>query len=117
MNNKQLNYIKEKQQQNTFVIPTVTMRENIDNTIIEELETVYNPDFGGMETEYKASLNDISLPNDFLEDTTMISVVRRLGSQAVMVYVYLHAKMCKEGYKIVWNDIQQDIKSYFGRYL
>ena len=85
------------------------MRDNINNTIIEELETVYNPDFGGMETEYKASLNDISLPNDFLEDTNMISVVRRFGSQAVMVYVYLHAKMCKEGYKIVWNDIQQDI--------
>ena len=63
MNTKQLNYIREKQQENIFVIPTVSMREDIDSFIIEELETVYNPDIGGLETEYKASLNDISMPH------------------------------------------------------
>jgi len=109
MNNNQLNYIREQQQNGIYVIPTVSMRKKIDNTIIEELETIYNPDICGVETEYKASLNDISLPNDFLEDTNMVSVIRTYGGLAVMVYLYLHEKMCREGYRILWNDIQIDV--------
>lgn len=109
MNEKQLNYIREQQQNGIYVIPTVSMRKKIDNTIIEELETIYNPDICGVETEYKASLNDISLPNDFLEDTNMVSVIRTYGGLAVMVYLYLHERMCREGYRILWNDIQIDV--------
>jgi len=109
MNNNQLNYIREQQQNGIYVIPTVSMRKKIDNTIIEELETIYNPDICGVETEYKASLNDISLPNDFLEDTNMVSVIRTYGGLAVMVYLYLHERMCREGYRILWNDIQIDV--------
>lgn len=109
MNNTQLNYIREKQQNGVYVIPTVSMRKQIDNSIIEELETIYNPDICGVETEYKASLNDISLPNDFLEDTNMVSVIRTYGGLAVMVYLYLHERMCREGYRILWNDIQIDV--------
>jgi len=109
MNNTQLNYIREQQQNGIYVIPTVSMRKKIDNTIIEELETIYNPDICGVETEYKASLNDISLPNDFLEDTNMVSVIRTYGGLAVMVYLYLHERMCREGYRILWNDIQIDV--------
>ena len=118
MNTKQLNYIREKQQENIFVIPTVSMREDIDSFIIEELETVYNPDIGGLETEYKASLNDISMPHDFLEDTKMISCTRKYGGIAVLIYMYLHSKMCKEGYKIIWNEMQKDVikATLFGVY-
>ncbi len=109
MNEKQLNYIREQQQNGIYVIPTVSMRKQINNSIIEELETIYNPDICGVETEYKASLNDISLPNDFLEDTNMVSVIRFYGSLALMIYLYLHERMCREGYKIKWNDIQIDV--------
>lgn len=109
MNEKQLNYIREQQQNGTYVIPTVSMRKQINNSIIEELETIYNPDICGVETEYKASLNDISLPNDFLEDTNMISVIRSFGGLSLMIYLYLHERMCREGYKIKWNNIQIDV--------
>ncbi len=109
MNTKQLKYIKDKRKRGIFVVPTVTMRTTIDNSIIEELDTIYNPIIAGMETEYKSSLNDISLPHDFLENTYMISTIRKYGSGVIMMYMYLHAKMCVDGYKMVWNEIQQDI--------
>ena len=110
MKEKQLNYIREQQLKGIYVIPTVSMRKQINNAIIEELETIYNPDICGVETEYKASLNDISLPNDFLEDTNMVSVIRSYGGLALMIYMYLHERMCREGYKIKWNDIQMSLK-------
>ena len=43
MNEKQLNYIREKQQNGIYVIPTVSMRKQINNSIIEELETMSIP--------------------------------------------------------------------------
>lgn len=109
MNKKQLQYIKEKRKEGIYVIPTVTMRTHISNTIIEELDIIYNPPIAGLDVEYKSSLNDISLPRDFLDNTYMISAIRKHGSGAMLVYIYLHEKMCNAGYKIEWNEIQQDI--------
>lgn len=109
MTRKQLNYIKEKQAENIFVLPTIKNRTDVDNSIFEELETIYNPDLLGMETEFKQSLNDVSLPNDFMEDTRMLEVIRKYGADTILVYLYLHTKMCKEGYRIVWNDMQKDV--------
>ena len=34
----------------------VKMRKEINNSIIEELDTIYNPNIGGMDTEFKQSL-------------------------------------------------------------
>lgn len=118
MNNKQLQYIREKQKENIYVLPTIRMRKNIDNSITEELEVIYNPDIANVETEFKTSLNDVSLSNDFLEDTKMIQVIRQHGAEVILIYMYLHTKMCKEGYKIVWNDMQKDVvcASLFGIY-
>lgn len=109
MNKKQLSYIREKQQNGIYVIPTVSMRKKIDDTIIEELETIYKPNISGVETDYKESLNDISLPNDFLDDTNLISVINTYGGSALIVYLYLHEKMCQSGYAIVWNDTQKKV--------
>lgn len=118
MNNKQLQYIKNKQKENTYVLPTVKMRENISNTIIEELDTIYSPDLAQVETEFKTSLNDVSLSNDFLEDTRMIKVIREFGTDTILIYMYLHTKMCKTGYKIIWDEMQKDVLSatLFGVY-
>lgn len=109
MNRLQLNYIKEKQLENVYVIPIVKMRKELNNSIIEELDTIYNPDIGGMETEFKQTLNDVSLEHDFLEEPDMVQIVREFGGTAVFVYMYLHTKMCTEGYRIEWNDIAIDI--------
>lgn len=109
MNKKQLSYIRERQQNGTYIIPTVSMRKKIDDSIIEELETIYKPSISGVETDYKESLNDISLPNDFLDDTNMVSVINTYGGSALTVYLYLHEKMCQGGYCIVWNDTQKKV--------
>lgn len=109
MTKKQLQYIKDKQKENTYVLPTIKMRENISNSIIEELEVIYSPDLTQMETEFKTSLNDVSLSNDFLDDTRMIKLIREYGTDVVLIYMYLHTKMCKMGYRIIWDDMQQDV--------
>lgn len=85
------------------------MREEIDNTIIKELDTIYSPNVGGVETEFKQSLNDVSLERDFLEQQGMIQIVRTFGGNAVLIYLYLHTKMCEAGYRIEWNDIAIEI--------
>lgn len=109
MNKSQLQYVKEQQKLNIFILPSIQKRENLDNSILEELETVYNPNLLGAETEFKRTLADMSLPQDFLEDTRMIDIIRTHGTDAILVYTYLHTKMCNEGYKIKWNDLQEDI--------
>lgn len=109
MNKLQLNYIKQKQLENVYVIPVVKMRKEINNNIIEELEVIYSPNIGGMETEFKQSLNDVSLEHDFLEQPDMIQMIREFGGTAIFVYMYLHTKMCAQGYCIEWNEIAEDI--------
>lgn len=109
MNRLQLNYIKQKRLENKYIIPMVKMRKEINNSIIEELDTIYNPNIGGMDTEFKQSLNDVSLEHDFLEQSDMVQIIREFGGSAVFVYMYLHTKMCAEGYKIEWNDMAIDI--------
>lgn len=111
MKTEQLNYIKEQQERNIYILPTVSLRETINDSIIEELETIYNPPLEGLETEFKSSLNDVSLPNTFLEDTKLISVIRTYGCNALLIYMSLHSKMCKEGYRIAWGELQQDVVS------
>lgn len=111
MNKLQLQYIKDQQKQNIITLPSVQKREYLDNSVIEELEVIYNPDLLGAETEFKSTLADISLPHDFLDDTRMISIIRTYGAEAILIYIFLHTKMCKEGYKIEWNDMQEDVYS------
>lgn len=111
MNKYQINYIKEQQMKKIFVIPSIKKRDNIDNSIFTELETIYNPNLLGMETIFKSNLADITMPNDFLEDTAMIKLIREYGSDVVMIYMYLHSKMSQEGYKIKWDEIQIDVLS------
>lgn len=118
MTKKQLQYIKDKQKENTYVLPTIKMREDISNCIIEELDVIYSPDLAQIETEFKTSLNDVSLSNDFLDDTRMIKLIREYGTDVVLIYMYLHTKMCKMGYRIIWDDMQQDVlcATLFGVY-
>ena len=111
MNKYQINYIKEQQKKKVIVIPSIKKRDNIDDTIFNELETIYNPNLLGMETVFKNNLADITMPNDFLEDTAMIKIIRDLGSDSILVYMYLHSKMSQEGYKIKWDEIQIDVLS------
>lgn len=111
MNKLQLQYIKEEQQQNVITLPSIQMRATIDNSIIEELDTIYNPNLLGTETEFKSSLADVSLSHDFLDDTHMIKVIRDYGTDAVLIYMFIHTKMCHEGYKIEWNEMQEDVYS------
>ena len=111
MNKLQLQYVKEQQKLNIITLPSISKRENIDNSIIEELETVYNPNLLGAETEFKSTLADMSLPHDFLDDTRMISIIRTYGAEAILVYTFLHTKMCNEGYRIEWNEMQEDVYS------
>ena len=75
MNKYQLNYIKKKKKKKVIIIPSIKKRDNIDNSIINELEIIYNPNLLGMETVFKSNLADITMPTDFLEDTTMIAVL------------------------------------------
>lgn len=111
MNKYQLNYIKEQQKKKVIIIPSIKKRDNIDNSIINELEIIYNPNLLGMETVFKSNLADITMPTDFLEDTTMIKMIREYGSDVIMIYMYLHSKMSQEGYRIKWDDIQIDVLS------
>lgn len=111
MNKLQLQYVKEQQKLNIITLPSIQKRENIDNSIIEELETIYNPNLLGAETEFKSTLADMSLPHDFLDDTRMISIIRTYGAEAILVYTFLHTKMCNEGYRIEWNEMQEDVYS------
>lgn len=111
MNYLQIQYIEEQQKQNIITLPSVHKRDYIDNFVIEELETIYNPNLLGAETEFKNTLADVSLPNDFLDDTRMITIIRNYGAEAILIYTFLHTKMCKEGYKIEWNDMQEDVYS------
>ena len=87
MNRLQLNYIKQKRLENKYIIPMVKMRKEINNSIIEELDTIYNPNIGGMETEFKQSLNDVSLEHDFSEQSDMVQIIREFGGSAVFVYM------------------------------
>ena len=111
MNKLQLQYVKEQQKMNIITLPSIQKRDTIDNSIFEELETVYNPNLLGAETEFKNTLADVSLPHDFLDDTRMISIIRTYGAEAILVYTFLHTKMSNEGYKIEWNDMQEDVYS------
>lgn len=118
MNKYQLNYIKEQQQKNVIIIPSIKKRDKIDSSIINELEVIYNPNLLGMETVFKSSLADITMPADFLEDSIMIKMIREYGSDVMMIYMYLHSKMSQEGYRIKWDEIQIDVltASVFGIY-
>ena len=111
MNKLQLQYIKEQQKLNIITLPSIQMRRIINNSIIDELDTIYNPNLLGAETEFKSSLADVSLSHDFLDDTRMITIIRNHGAEAVLIYMFIHAKMCHEGYKLEWNAMQEDVYS------
>ncbi len=111
MNTKQLEYVKEQQSLNIITLPSIHLRDTIDDSIIEELDTIYNPNLLGVETEFKSTLADVSLPHDFMNNTTMVQVIRDYGTQVILIYIFLHTKMCEGGYRVEWNALQKDVFS------